>query len=256
MSSNGFLGLSPANPASKMHMPSPFERLDTGPWLDGLLEKIARGRERPPSPSPTRSPSLDRQDDVFGHVDESANISQAHDDMEAAGQDHKFEDDLFGEEGNDEEEEEERGDDELLAGHYQAEHIDTAAAGSLPSSVLENALRNTEQYSLYEDEVEKASAVLSMLYVSRLMSRIQTLARLASRTMTISTAIRHTLGMPTPMATMTIPHTAPRAKMEMLLLQSATTTATMTATTTASSTKPRTRTNTRMTSKSTTKMRR
>lgn len=249
MSSNGFLGLSPANPASKMHMPSPFERLDTGPWLDGLLEKIARGRERPPSPSPSRSPSPDRQDDVFGDIDEPANISQAHDDMEEVNQDDNFEYGLFGEEGGDEEEEEqEREVDELSAGHYQAEHIDTAAAGSLPSSVLKNALRNTEQYSLYKDEVEKASAVLSMLYVSRLMSRIRTLARLASRTMTISIAIRHTLGMPTPMATMTIPHTAPRAKMEMLLLQSATTT--------ASSTKPRTRTNTRMTSKSTTKMRR
>lgn len=232
-----------------MHMPSPFERLDTGPWLDGLLEKIARGRERPPSPSPSRSPSPDRQDDVFGDIDEPANISQAHDDMEEVIQDDNFEDGLFGEKGGDEEEEEqERGVDEMSAGHHQAEHIDTAAAGSLPSSVLENALRNTEQYSLYEDEVEKASAVLSMLYVSRLMSRIRTLARLASRTMTISTVIRHTLGMPTPMATMTMSHTAPRAKMEMLLLQSATTT--------ASSTKPRTRTNTRMTSKSTTKMRR
>jgi len=144
MSSNGILHLSPTNPTSEPHKPSIFEIFDTPKWLDELQSKIERGREKPPPPSPSRSPSPPprREDDVFGDDDVAAIISQDAAESGSEDGDEANGDDLFGEEY----EVEEREDDELAASQAQAGYNGAMAAGILPSSVLEDALRNTERY--------------------------------------------------------------------------------------------------------------
>lgn len=46
--------------STPVHLPSAYDRFDStkrNSWLDGLISKIQQGKERPPSPGPSRSPS-------------------------------------------------------------------------------------------------------------------------------------------------------------------------------------------------------